>query len=41
MRLAEGLVARGWTIDAADRDQVRAALPSQFGLDAEGRVKRR
>jgi HEAT repeat protein len=41
MRLGEGLVARGWTIDAADRDQVRAALPPQFGLDAEGRVKRR
>jgi HEAT repeat protein len=41
MRLAEGLVARGWTIDAADRDQVRVALPPQFGLDGEGRVKRR
>src|SRR5689334_15064888 len=41
MRIAEGLAARGWTVVAEDRDKVREALPAQFTLDAEGRVKRR
>jgi hypothetical protein len=41
MRIAEGLAARGWTVPAEQRDEVRQALPSQFTLDAEGRVKRR
>lgn len=41
MRIAEGLAARGWTVPAEERDQVRQALPPQFALDAEGRTKRR
>jgi len=41
MRIAEGLAARGWTVPSDQRDEVRQALPSQFTLDAEGRVKRR
>jgi HEAT repeat protein len=41
MRMAEGLAARAWPIPADQRDQVRDALPPQFGLDAEGHVKRR
>ena len=41
MRLAEGLAARAWIVPADLRDQVRPTLPPQFGLDAEGRVKRR
>lgn len=41
IRLAEGLAARGWTISGDVRDQVGQVLPPQFGLDAEGRVKRR
>jgi HEAT repeat protein len=41
VRIAEGLAARGWTIGADERDQVRPVLPAQFSLDADGRVKRR
>jgi len=41
MRVAEGLAARGWNVPADLRDQVRAAVPPQFSLDAEGRVRRR
>jgi HEAT repeat protein len=41
VRLAEGLTARAWTIPADQRDQVRQALPAQFTVDGEGRVKRR
>jgi hypothetical protein len=41
VRVAEGLAARGWSIPSEQRDEVRTALPPQFGLDGEGRVKRR
>ncbi|HMI88252.1 MAG TPA: HEAT repeat domain-containing protein [Polyangiaceae bacterium] len=41
MRIAEGLAARRWTVPPELWDQVRQAVPPQFGLDAEGHVKRR
>jgi hypothetical protein len=41
VRLAEGLAARAWQLPDGQRDEVRAALPQQFTVDADGRVKRR
>jgi len=41
VRIAEGLTARAWTVPADQRDEVRQALPPQFTVDGEGRVKRR
>ena len=41
VRIAEGLTARAWTVPADRRDEVRQALPPQFTVDGEGRVKRR
>jgi hypothetical protein len=41
VRLAEGLAARAWPVPADVRDQARQALPSQFSIDGDGRVKRR
>lgn len=40
-RLLEGLAARGWLIPEELRDAARQALPPQFTLDAQGKVKRR
>jgi hypothetical protein len=40
-RLLEGLAARGWPIPEELRDTAREALPPQFTLDAQGKVKRR
>jgi hypothetical protein len=40
-RILEGLHARGWAVPEAGRDAVRLALPPQFGLDAEGKVRKR
>jgi HEAT repeat protein len=40
-RLLDGLAGRGWPIPEELRDQVRNALPPQFTLDAQGKVKRR
>jgi HEAT repeat protein len=40
-RLLEGLAARGWPIPEDLRDAAREALPPQFALDAQGKVKRR
>lgn len=41
MRIAEGLAARAWQVPEGQRDEVRAALPPQFTVDPDGRVKRR
>jgi hypothetical protein len=40
-RLVEGLLARGWVIPEDLRAGVREALPPQFALDPQGKVKRR
>jgi hypothetical protein len=40
-RVAEGFVARGWTIPEAERDAVRRSLPPAFVLDGAGRVNKR
>lgn len=40
-RIAEGLATRGWVIPAEMRDLAKNGLPNGFGVDAEGRVKRR
>lgn len=40
-RLVEGLIARGWVIPEDLRDGVREAMPPQFALDPQGKVKRR
>jgi hypothetical protein len=40
-RIVDGLVARGWVVPEELREGVRAALPPQVALDAEGKVKRR
>jgi hypothetical protein len=40
-RLVEGLLARGWVIPEDLRAGVREALPSQFALDPQGKVKKR
>jgi hypothetical protein len=40
-RVTEGLSARGWPIPEELRDAVRPAIPAQFTLDAQGKVRRR
>jgi len=40
-RLLEGLLARGWAIPEDQRDRVREAMPANFALDSQGKVKRR
>jgi len=40
-RLLEGLAARGWAIADELREPARAAMPLQFTVDAQGKVKRR
>jgi hypothetical protein len=40
-RLLEGLLARGWAIPEDQREKVRAAMPANFALDPQGKVKRR
>ena len=40
-RIVEGLSARGWAIPDDLREGVVAALPPQFALDGQGKVKRR
>jgi hypothetical protein len=37
-RIAEGLAAQGWAVEAEHRDAARKALPGSFTLDAAGRV---
>ena len=36
-----GLVARGWALPEEIRDDAKKALPPGFGVDAQGKVKRR
>ena len=40
-RIAEGLVARGWSVPADERDAVRKSLPPSFSLDDAGRILKR
>jgi HEAT repeat protein len=40
-KIAEGLVARGWSVPEDERDAVRKALPPAFSLDGGGRIVKR
>jgi hypothetical protein len=40
-KVADGLAQRGWVVPEEKRDAVRKALPPGFGLDGEGKVKKR
>jgi len=40
-KIAEGLVARSWSIPADEREAVGKTLPSAFSLDASGHVLKR
>jgi hypothetical protein len=41
LRIAEGLVTRGWAVPAAERDAVRKTLPPAFSIDDAGRISKR
>jgi hypothetical protein len=41
MKVAEGLLARGWRIPDADRTAARKVLPPPFAVDSDGKVVKR
>jgi hypothetical protein len=40
-KIADGVLAAGWTIADERREAVRKVLPPQFGIDGDGKITKR